>query len=53
LGLFGGPALVQEGRPDDSRQWWVSRPLLWLLCGDISFVYPAMSMVVIGPSLLY
>jgi hypothetical protein len=21
LGLFGGPALVQEGRPDDSRQW--------------------------------
>jgi hypothetical protein len=23
------------------------------LCGDIGFVYPAMSMVVIGPSLLY
>ncbi len=26
---------------------------LRLLCGDIGFVYPAMSMVVIGPSLLY
>jgi hypothetical protein len=26
---------------------------LRFLCGDIGFVYPAMSMVVIGPSLLY
>jgi hypothetical protein len=26
---------------------------LILLCGDIGFVYPAMSMVVIGPLLLY
>jgi hypothetical protein len=31
----------------------LSRPVLWLLCRDIGFVYPAMSMVVIGPSLLY
>jgi hypothetical protein len=29
----------------------VSRPLLRLLLGDIGFVYPVMSMVVIGPSL--
>jgi hypothetical protein len=29
----------------------VSRPLLRLLLGDIGFVYPGMSMVVIGPSL--
>ncbi len=28
----------------------VSRPLLRLLLGDIGFVYPVMSMVVIGPS---
>jgi hypothetical protein len=29
----------------------VSRPLLRLLLGDIGFIYPVMSMVVIGPSL--
>jgi hypothetical protein len=29
----------------------LSRPLLRLLLGDIGFVYPVMSMVVIGPSL--
>jgi hypothetical protein len=32
---------------------YLSRPLLCLLCGDIGFVYPAMFMVLIGPSLLY
>jgi hypothetical protein len=32
---------------------YMSRPLLQLLCGDIGFVYPAMSMVVLGPSLLH
>ncbi len=30
---------------------FVSRPLQRLLLGDIGFVYPVMSMVVIGPSL--
>jgi hypothetical protein len=29
----------------------VSRPLLRLILGDIGFVYPVMSLVVIGPSL--
>ncbi len=29
----------------------MSRPLLRLLLGDIGFVYPVMSTVVIGPSL--
>jgi hypothetical protein len=32
---------------------YVSRPLLRLLLGDIGFVYPVMSMVVIGPFLYY
>jgi hypothetical protein len=37
------------------KQYWnlllLSRPLLRLLLGDIGFVYPVMSIVVIGPSL--
>ncbi len=33
------------------RMYVLSRPLLRLLLGDIGFVYPVMSMLVIGPSL--
>ncbi len=36
---------------DEAKLGEVSRPLLRLLLGDIGFVYPVRSMVVIGPSL--
>jgi hypothetical protein len=40
-----------------SQVQWANRLCLALccdsLCGDIGFVYPGMSMMVIGPSLLY
>ncbi len=35
----------------DPFEGYMSRPLLRLLLGDIGFVYPVMSMMVIGPSL--
>jgi hypothetical protein len=38
-------------RINQVQKWYMSRSLLRLLLGDIGFVYPVMSMMVIGPSL--